>query len=162
MGAWDESCSISLWRNSINNSKSQRLQVSGTGLWDTRQPIRYDLPPHSPPQGMSSCLLPWLSLPLLHTKTPRELVFCRQCPKLVTSPGPASDAEVLGLNKLQGTGTDSPRKACKYSLGRVAARGRVPPSGPQNPRRALLCTPIWQASGRPPLCHSSPGGSCHH
>lgn len=34
--------------NSINNSKSKRLQVSGTRLWDTGQPIRYNLLPPPP------------------------------------------------------------------------------------------------------------------
>lgn len=41
--------------SSINNSKSQRLQVPGAGLWDTEQPIRYAPHPH---KGLNSCLLP--------------------------------------------------------------------------------------------------------
>lgn len=83
--------------NSINNSNSKSLRVSGAGLWDTGQPIRYDpLPPGhelmTPPQAFSS---------LPHTKAPRELVLCRQCPRLMTSSGTTDDAEVLGPYKVQ-------------------------------------------------------------
>lgn len=116
--------------NSINNAKSKRLQASRAGLWDSRQPIRHCPFPH---QGMSSWLLP-------HTKAPRELVLCWQCPKPQASPGPADDAQVLGPNKVQGTG------------------GGATPTSPQDPRRAPTAP---DPSARPPPATQQPWEPCH-
>lgn len=85
--------------SSINNAKSKRLQVSGSGLWDIQQPIR--LPP---PQSMSSWLLPTALPPFSQTEAPRELVFCGQCPKPVTSLSPENDAQMPRPNKIQQQG----------------------------------------------------------
>lgn len=95
---WDQSCSLSLLMRTpsiIQSQRDSRSQELGSGTLSSQS----DTTLH-PYQGMSSELLPRLSLLLSHTKAPRELVFCRQCLKLVISPGP-NDAEVRGPYKVQ-------------------------------------------------------------
>lgn len=94
--SWDQSYSLSLLMRApsiIQSQRDSRSQELGSGTLSSQSD-----PTLHPHQGMSSELLPRLSLSLSHTKAPRELVFCRQCLKLVISPGP-NDAEEQGIGK---------------------------------------------------------------
>lgn len=100
--------------SSINNSKSKRLQASGAGLWDTRQPIRHNPrpamglspPPHSGSQGIG-----------IQQAVPQACDLSSRCQSARSKQGTAD--------------RDDPGMAHEQPWEGLGAGGEIPPSSPQ-------------------------------
>lgn len=113
---------------------------------------------------MSSWLLPTALPPFYQTEAPRELVFCGQCPKPVTSLSPENDARVPRPNKIQqqrqtafGTVKAWTHLLAHRTLGRApqSQLSCLLQSGRQLPNLSSPLPPV------PPVTPSQPRGNCH-